>query len=485
MNNLPLALRPIYTTDKPNENILLYEGSLEISYHINQYKVQTTTGSGKLEYVWFPNPHIQFDFSNQDPNINTIPFVPVNNLPASLTLLNTGVSSIDISITSSSSDNNNGNVVSGRVKETVVEGNEQDLAYVLFHVVNFHDFIGRLRSILEHDSGSRNIERLVFETDEWKLTLDQLETTTDNVKLLNAQGGFAITHVGKLEKRNGQTFSGGEATDFLKIVADFLSFARGFRVPLVLLVGYNAEDNEIWQHWEKSVGHSWKYVESWFPVSKAHQLTNVFPGFLNWWNNWDESAKLSLYWYLEANNSSLYQQQIILTQVALESIADKEGQTRGNASQKLRELLEKYEIPVNIPFDIPSDQPSTLARRFSPQSSDLLEKLIELKRNLKEKLRDKLEKEPNRDKKIKIEKELNQVDAPYLFTQMRNDIIHSKKKIENFEIYLLEASDLGLWYLELVLLAIFDYQGCYENRLPRHQQSGEIEPVPWSKQGKS
>ena len=58
MNNLPPALRPIYTTDKPNENVLLYEGSLEISSNINQHQVQTQ-GSGKLEYLWFPNPCIQ------------------------------------------------------------------------------------------------------------------------------------------------------------------------------------------------------------------------------------------------------------------------------------------------------------------------------------------------------------------------------------------------------------------------------------------
>ncbi len=146
----------------------------------------------------------------------------------------------------------------------------------------------------------------------------------------------------------------------------------------------------------------------------------------------------------------------------------------------MRGLLEKYEIPVNIPFDRPSNKSSTFANTFSPKYSNLLEKLIELKSKLEEKLKEKLEEETNEREKQKIEKELNQVDAPYLFTQIRNDIVHSKKKIENFETYLYEASDLGLWYLELVLLAIFGYQGCYHNRLPRYQQNGEIESVPWS-----
>ena len=63
MNNLPSALRPVYTTDNPNQTILLYDGLLEISSHINQHPVQIK-GNGKLEYIWFPNPCINFEFFN-------------------------------------------------------------------------------------------------------------------------------------------------------------------------------------------------------------------------------------------------------------------------------------------------------------------------------------------------------------------------------------------------------------------------------------
>ncbi len=86
MNNSPPALRPIYTTHQPNENILLYEGSLEISSKINQHIVQTQ-GSGKLEYVWFPNPRIQFSFSNQEPHISDISTAHFNNDPTWLNLV--------------------------------------------------------------------------------------------------------------------------------------------------------------------------------------------------------------------------------------------------------------------------------------------------------------------------------------------------------------------------------------------------------------
>ena len=137
------------------------------------------------------------------------------------------------------------------------------------------------------------MERIVLEAEEWKITLDQLENTEDNVKSLGSQGGFAITHVGKLEKLDGTSFSGEEAREFLNKFADFLSFARGFRVPIILLVGYDQENNKIWEYWEESSGNSWKNVASWFPKQKGSKLAEVFPGFLTWRQNWEESQRIS------------------------------------------------------------------------------------------------------------------------------------------------------------------------------------------------
>lgn len=172
MNNLPPALRPVYTTAKPNENILLYDGLLEISSHLNQHPVQVK-GNGTLEYVWFPNPCIKFNFSNQDQDIDLISCAIYNRSSILLTLSNLEIS-VDVSVTTFSSGSNEGNFVSGRIKEAVVQGKDRDLAYILFHVVNFHDFIGRPPSVLKQGTNRKHIERIVFEAEEWKITLDQL-----------------------------------------------------------------------------------------------------------------------------------------------------------------------------------------------------------------------------------------------------------------------------------------------------------------------
>lgn len=117
-NSLPAALRPVYTTEQPNQPILLYEGALEI----NQHSVQIQ-GQGKVEYEWFPSPRIKFEFLNQDRDIDTISCAHFNNQPILLTLSDIPIS-VDVFITSSSSGGNDGNFVSGRIKEPIILGTD-------------------------------------------------------------------------------------------------------------------------------------------------------------------------------------------------------------------------------------------------------------------------------------------------------------------------------------------------------------------------
>ena len=112
------------------------------------------------------------------------------------------------------------------------------------------------------------------------------------------------------------------------------------------------------------------------------------------------------------------------------------------ASDKLRILFSKLGIPMEI-----------------PSSSNLLSDLREMA----------------------SQNDCNWMDAPHAFTEMRNGIVHPKTKKRN-KIYhapgyaKLGTAFLGLWYLELVLLAMFKYQGCYANRL----ENQNLEVVPWS-----
>ena len=155
-------------------------------------------------------------------------------------------------------------------------------------------------------------------------------------------------------------------------------------------------------------------------------------------------------WYLKANNASSIEEKIILTQVALESlswiyfvekekiIALPEKFENLPATDKFTLFLSKLKIPLAIPSE--------------------LQKLTEF-----------------------ASENNNWKNGAHAFTSIRNGLFHpkeSKRKIidKASEKVKYEAAMLGLWYLELIFLAMFDYHGIYHNRL-----NGKLEPVPWSK----
>ena len=42
-----------------------------------------------------------------------------------------------------------------------------------------------------------------------------------------------------------------------------------------------------------------------------------------------------------------------------------------------------------------------------------------------------------------------------------------------------EAWQLAQWYLELILLRLFAFNGSYSNRTKQGKYIGQVEPVPW------
>jgi hypothetical protein len=450
----PPALEPIYVTDTINQPILLYDGALAI-----EQGGRIVEGTGKVEFTWFPYCGVKYEFQS-----NTSAFAHAHINPFSRAAqdaqlrLTKHETSVKISLLSIRSGERT-TAVSGNLSEAISIGSDQKLEYLLCHIVNFHDVIGSN----------------VMEAENWKLTLYQLPTTTEHIEQLICQSGFAITHAAKLERSDGKTFTGTEAIKFLDLCYWFFSFARGFRVPIILLVGYNSENECVWQYWVSRAGFSWKGVDSWFPKHESGALAQLLPGFLRWWKSWDKGiANRALHWYLESNiNAGRLEGSIVLTQVALELIAwtlfveqekvfSKTAFDKLKASGQLRHLLSKFSISEKLPPDWEvepintSDAIPELYADCSPQP--LLPNLVA----------------------IANQQDNKWVDGPHAFTVSRNRIVHPKKNKKDSNASsnaTLDASNLGRWYLELVLLALCDYQGKYINRLLIPHQNAEV--VPW------
>ena len=164
-------------------------------------------------------------------------------------------------------------------------------------------------------------------------------------------------------------------------------------------------------------------------------------------DDWRETLHEVIYWYLNANYSTRgIDAGIILTQAAIErlsyefSVKDKRLLTVNGfkdlwASDKFRLLFSS----LNIPLDIPSE------------TSELQQ----------------------------LAGRIDWLDAPHALSEIRNSLVHPEhKRRGQFKSAYYEAWNLGLWYLEMGILAICGYVETYGNRL-KQRWVGQVENVPW------
>jgi hypothetical protein len=76
--------------------------------------------------------------------------------------------------------------------------------------------------------------------------------------------------------------------------------------------------------------------------------------------------------------------------------------------------------------------------------------------------------------------------GPIALTDYRNEVVHPDRPRRSEDLgwkigY--EARQLALWYLELALLWICDYQGDYVSRPLKPRVIGEVNRVPWVEDG--
>ena len=174
----------------------------------------------------------------------------------------------------------------------------------------------------------------------------------------------------------------------------------------------------------------------------GHVLAEVFEGFYARLNdtNMGEKIERGLHWYLLGNRGTGFSDaDTVLVQAALEYLAYvqlRDDDRRRKSSDTIKKALVNSGICVDI-----------------PNSCHNLFNFAE-------------------------EHELKH--GPHALTELRNDMIHAQQKygIIPSGVYF-EAKNLGLWYVEMLLLRFFNYNGVYSNRLvPRWV--GEVEAVPWA-----
>ncbi len=438
-----MILKPYYNFQQPNDSILLTQTKASVLIEEKEYKVDAKVYLDLLPdaiiHICTSLPYIS---SSQIFNVEELA-VAGKDLPVLAEKVNpSSAGKVDVTWCLS--------------EEPMTGLGDQNTSInsVVFHLFNYKGLFGTRRSVESVGKTSHAIQHVDIKANGWKVELKSLPTTSETLKTLKETGGYGLTHIGCLQKEDGSSFEGKTAEDMLTVLRTFLSFSKGMWCNPCLAVGFDNEENRVWEAWNSPRGH-WDRPPSWFDPHHCEQLVNLFPSFLTKWENesWQEALSEVIYWYLSSNCSTLgrgigIDAGIILTQAAIERLSYEyavktkrlitvNGFKDLRASDKFRLLFSSLGISIDISSQTPNLQKLALAR------------------------------------------EIKWLDAPHALTEVRNSLVHPEHKHRHqFNSAFYEAWNLGLWYLELSILRICGYSGSYSNRLI-NKHVGTVEDVPW------
>lgn len=434
----PAPLTPIYRTPEVNADVPLYCGLVELSGCSQTHQKEAT-----LRLAWLPSPRIEIvvqDFNWLeifDGKVETLVTVPGHSQPYAIVWTGLRLSGGDAAKPPATI----GRLDSGHTFA------DSKLKSILFHVANGPEC---------------QVKPLVsLEASPWRVSYSEVPGLRADAfpAQRRASAGYSITHVGRLERTDGQSFDGTDADEALAAIGFFLSFCRGAWTFPMLLVGEATDGSEPVQNWRCPRIDAAPTHRSWFNHLSSDGF-GAIGGLVAKLAEpiWNETIRLALHWYVVCNkpDSVSIEGAIVLQQTAFELLAwtllvderkilSTDGIQKLPASDRIRLLLSSCGIPLEIP----------------PGLSDL----------------------------ATVAKAENWQDGPHATTEIRNALVHASPK-KRARIFghgngsRTDAWTLGQWYLELILLRLFDYNADYSSRLRRGVLENEaVRAVPWVKDG--
>jgi len=415
-----------YNMKTVNAPIALFQGDMRLIG-----RTRTEAGPGTLTWEWFEDrPQIVFRIKvdpaqNQARSIAGL--VQRCYHPATLEIPQLKVSIEVFGM-------NNSTEMWGTIDEQIKFGDPSRLSKLTFYLANFWQYYGDETEI----AGVSTRGQKVFEFGEWRLTLDQCDP--DLFKNLRETGGVALTHTGCLERLSSDTFSYDQVTKALEMLRFFFGFCRGSLTPLLLRTGLDVDGKEVFNDWDpRWMTSSWKRNWNWFHEYAAKHLS--LQGFWDKWQDdeWQDILSYAISGYCDSDGNPLNRSvALVLTQPGLEAIADKMSVAAAKAGERIRLLLGKFSIPEHIPAEL--------------------------------------------NHLLKVAKKQNCSHGPQVFARLRNLHVHysvGNGKIlqdPNMDSAVYEAALLGLWYLELIIIALTGVTTKYHSRILRNKK---LEDVPW------
>jgi len=427
MKDLPPILSPIIQMDYPNESVNFQKGEFILTWENNDYAV-----SGGLYLNWTPSIHVDFK-GKFEPNTKRIDF-------------KTFGSSMIIEIKSEKLNFRS----KGVLKKIRVESNEieclltepvnignidEPVEYIRFELTNQEQRAGCL---IQTSKNSASLNRLELKDDKYKIIIDQHVDLILKKSDLERTGGYQFLSSVKIEVENNDTFKLKEIESTLIKFSAYIQFLNARKCPQLIVYGFS-NDKVIWKRVQALESDSYEYYNGWVLKHKDMKLYKIWDKFCEIWRseNDQESIQIILDWYNEANKKKIsLEGRIVLVQNALELMFN-------------WLMSEKYKyITANDANNMSAAAKIGFLLSFFQIESRISENLVEL---------------------IKYAKEYNYVNSPETFVNIRNIIVHSNQK-KRLKMKKLtnqakeEALNLGIWYVEILLMKLLGYKGLYNNR---------------------
>ena len=278
-----------------------------------------------------------------------------------------------------------------------------------------------------------------LEAPPWQITIDPVSDLERLRKTQDTDRGYAITHHGTICRTDYSLFPVEEATELLDALNAFFSFVCGTFCSPLNAIGLDSNGDEAWKRWGPHYISPWYRPRSWFDITVSPSLPDIFKRFWQEYRNNAQELARVIRWYAHSNETDVADVSMILIQLALETLAHSTvgaKPTKKFTGDWIAGALQHVGIDPQIPAFF-----SELNRLANQESW---------------------------------------IHGPHALVTLRNDMIHSDVKLTNIPLAVYhEARELGLWYLELMLLQRFGYMGDYASRLTPVQRPGATQAVPW------
>jgi hypothetical protein len=329
---------------------------------------------------------------------------------------------------------------------------------LVFTIPNLRDFHGTVVKSKTETTFSTLSNRLTLENDFCIINIDKCKDFKNRIQSLEEKGGFNILYNCELVPKKG-SIKLEDTPETFHCLSTFLTFLNGRRTSAFFIQGV-CEEQVLWCDYTDYLVDSYKYVQTWPQKTSVIGLSKMWENFSTLWKDSNNKNFFisAIHWYVEANaNSGFTEGSIIMTQTALEllynwwiieskkMIIGKDSENI-NAANKIRLLLSQLDISHSVPLAF------THLQQFVDENENI-------------------------------------TDAPEAIVHIRNAIVHSqhekRKKLDSIH-YMAkyEALQLSIWYIEMTLLKILDFEGKYFNRCSRKMWASEAEVFPpWSSKG--